>query len=145
MKEKLIVAIFACCLFIACNSQKNTTKHVPDVSKLEGTWELNYISGPRISFDGLYPNKKPVITFDVKNLRVIGNTSCNSFNGSLKVDGNKIDFNQPMAMTRMACIDGKGENVFLETLKKVNSFSVSEANTLNFIMGDIAIMRFTKK
>lgn len=145
MKTKLFMAIFTCCLFIACNSQKNTTKQASEVSKLEGTWELNYISGPRIAFDGLYPNKKPVITFDVKNLRVVGNTSCNSFNGPLKVEGNKIDFNQPMAMTRMACIDGKGENVFVETLKKVNSFSVTDGKTLNFIMGDIAVMRFTKK
>ena len=116
-----------------------------DSSTLAGTWELNYISGPRIAFDGLYPNKKPTITFDVVGNRVSGNTSCNKFTGSLKVDGNKISFADPMALTRMICMDGNGENVFMETIKKINTWSVTDGNTLNLIMGDIALMRFTKK
>ena len=45
----------------------------------------------------------------------------------------------------MICIDGNGENVFLETIKKINTWSVTDGNTLNLIMGDIALMRFTKK
>ena len=115
-----------------------------DISNLTGTWELNYISGPRIAFDGLYPGKKPTMIIDVTNSRVSGNTSCNNFNGSFKADGNKISFNEPMAMTRMMC-EGDGERVFTETLKKVNTWSVSDATTLNLIMGDIAMMRFVKK
>jgi heat shock protein HslJ len=129
--------------FVACNSSKKTTGDT-DPSKLDGTWVLNYISGPRIAFDGLYPNKKPQIVFTVEDKRVSGNTSCNSFSGPLVVDGNKINFDQPFAMTKMAC-PGEGEAVFLETLKKVNTYSISGGNTLNLIMGDIAIMRFTKK
>lgn len=117
---------------------------MPGASILNGTWELNYVSGPRIAFDGLYPNKKPTITFDVTNNKVMGNTSCNNFNGPLKMDGNKISFTDPMAMTRMMC-QGQGETVFMETLKKINTWSVSDGNTLNLIMGDIAMMRFTKK
>src|SRR5690606_25014597 len=108
------------------------------------TWVLNYISGPRIAFEGLYPDKKPQLVFTVADKRVSGNTGCNSFSGPLVVDGNKIDFNQPMALTKMAC-RGEGETVFLETLKKVNTYSVSDGNTLTFIMGDIAMMRFSKK
>jgi len=111
---------------------------------LNGTWELNYITGPRIAFDGLYPEKKPTITFDVANNKISGNTGCNNFNGKLNMDGNKINFNDPMAMTRMMC-QGQGETTFLETLKKINTWSVSDGNTLNLIMGDIAMMRFTKK
>jgi len=112
---------------------------------LEGTWELNYISGPRIAFDGLYPGKKPVIRFDVAGQRVSGNTSCNSFNGKLNAEGNKISFKDPMAMTKMMCLNGNGEAVFLETLQKINSWSVTDGNTLNLIMGDIGMMRFVKK
>ena len=117
---------------------------MPDISKLAGKWELNYISDPRIAFEGLYPNKKPTISFDVVAHKVAGNTSCNSFTGALKVDGNKINFNDPMAMTRMAC-PGEGETVFVETLKKNNSWSVTNDTTLNLIEGDIALMRFTKR
>ena len=88
---------------------------MPNTAALTGTWELNYITGTRIAFDGLYPNKKPTLKLDASAKTVSGNTSCNSFNGPLKVDGNKISFTDPMAMTRMMC-PGEGENTFLETL-----------------------------
>jgi heat shock protein HslJ len=129
---------------MSCNASK--TQKEDSVSKLEGTWELNYISGPRIAFDGLYPNKKPTINFDLKENRVSGNSSCNNFNGKLSVTGNKIDFTQPMAMTKMMCMDGQGEQVFMSTLQKITSYDVTDnGKTLNFISGDIAMMRFTKK
>ncbi|MET0461786.1 MAG: META domain-containing protein [Chitinophagaceae bacterium] len=141
MKNVILSIIFLS--FMACNSSKKTVKD-GDPSQLNGTWILNYISGPRIAFDGLYPNKKPQLIFTVEDKRLSGNTGCNSFSGPLVVDGNKISFDQPLALTKMFC-PGEGETVFLETLKKVNTYSVSDGNTLNLIMGDIAIMRFTKK
>ncbi len=110
---------------------------------LGGTWELDYISGSRIAFSGLYPDKKPVVTFDVENTKISGNTSCNAFNGKLVADGNKINFADPLATTRMMC-PGEGERAFLETLKKVNTYAIS-GNTLTFIMGDVAVMRFVRK
>ena len=36
------------------------------------TWELEYISGPRIAFEGLFPEKKPQITFDQETQKVSG-------------------------------------------------------------------------
>ena len=115
-----------------------------DITALNGSWELNYISGPRIAFNGLYPDKKPTITFDVSISKVMGNTSCNNFNGKLNVTGDKINFNDPMAMTRMMC-QGQGETTFMETLKKVDSWTVTDGNTLNLMLGDLAMMRFSKK
>ena len=113
-------------------------------SSLEGAWVLNYLSSPGKSFDEIYTAKKPEINFDLKENRFSGNTSCNSFSGKLNVEGNKINFRDPYAMTKMMC-PGEGENVFTETLKKVNTYSITDGNTLNFISGDIAIMRFTRK
>jgi len=43
----------------------------------------------------------------------------------------------------MAC-EGNGEPVYFKTLKTLTSYSGDE-NTLTLIMGDIAVMRFTKK
>lgn len=111
-------------------------------ASLDGTWELDYMSGTRIAFDGLYPNKKPTITFDTSNNKVSGNSSCNNYSGNMTLDGNVIKFG-PLASTKMAC-PGNGESSFFQTLDKVNTYSVQE-NTLTFIMGDIAIMRFQKK
>ena len=114
-------------------------------ASLEGTWELNYVTGPRIGFEGLYPNKKPTITFDLKENSISGSNSCNRYSGKLNVIGNKISFKEPMAVTKMFC-PGEGERIYMATLQKIDSYSISEdGKTLNFIMGDIAMMRFGKK
>src|SRR5690554_7428111 len=44
-----------------------------DQHALNGTWELDYISGPRIAFDGLFPNRKPEITFNLPEKKATGN------------------------------------------------------------------------
>lgn len=144
MKKLILFSAIFCFIAISCANNKKLSGNNSAEESLNGTWELDYISGPRIAFNGLYPDKKPTLTFDTKNKKITGNTSCNSINGALILDGNKINFREPMAMTRMFC-PGEGENVFVETLKKVNTYSISEGNTLTFIMGDIAIMRFKKK
>ena len=141
MMKNIFILFFLSTILISCKCKK-----VDSVSNLEGNWELNYISGPRIAFDGLYPTKKPTINFDLKENHISGNSSCNSFNGKLVLDGNKIDFTQPMAMTKMMCQDGQGEQVFMSTLQKITSYDVTDdGKTLNLISGDIAMMRFTKK
>lgn len=141
MMKNIFILVFFSTILISCKCKKTDS-----VSKLEGNWELNYISGPKIAFDGLYPNKKPTINFDLKENHISGNSSCNSFNGKLVLDGTKIDLTQPMAMTKMMCQDGQGEQVFMSTLKKVTSYDVTDdGKTLNLISGDIAMMRFTKK
>lgn len=142
--KKIILALSLLGLtFLACNSTQSTMKKT---ASLEGTWELNYITGPRIAFDGLYPDKKPTIIFDLKQNKVAGNNSCNQYFGTLKVEGNTINFKDAkMGMTMMAC-PGEGENVYMKTLEKIDSYSISEdGKTLNFLMGDIAMMRFEKK
>lgn len=111
-------------------------------NELEGTWEVDYVSGVRIAFAGLYPNRKPTITFNIADNKAYGNSSCNNFNTTFTIDGNNIKFNDP-ASTRMAC-PGEGEAVFFKTLKTVSKYSVS-GNTLNLIMGDIAVIRLQKK
>lgn len=143
MIKKILTLVFLGILFTSCTvskTQKSTT------STLQGTWELTYITGPRIAFEGLYPNKKPTITFDLKENHVSGNNSCNSFTGKLSVTGNKIDFSQPLAVTKMMCANGQGEQVFMNTLPKITSYDITDnGKTLNFISGDIAMMRFSKK
>lgn len=145
MIKNVLTLVFLGVVLISCNASK--TQKEDSVSKLEGTWELNYITGPRIAFDGLYPNKKPTITFDLKENRISGNSSCNNYTGKLSITGNKIDLTQPMAMTKMMCVDGQqGEQTFMSTLPKITSYDVTDnGKTLHFISGDIAMMRFTKK
>lgn len=143
MKKILMLVIFTSVL-VSCNCAKN--KKGDAVSNLEGSWILTYITGPRITFDGLYPNKKPSIHFDLKENGVSGNNSCNSYSGKMVLDGNKIDLTAPMISTKMMCMDGQGESVYMGTLQKVTSYEITDGGkTLNFISDGITTMKFTKK
>lgn len=144
MKRLMLFTIVIASALTACTTIKSGTVGNGGLSQLSGTWELNYISGPRIAFNGLYPGQKPTIKFEVTEKRFSGNTSCNSFSGALIADDSTVNFTKPFAMTRMAC-PGEGESTFLEMLKKASSYSITGDTTLNFMMGDIAIMRFHKK
>ncbi len=142
MKRILIYSTIAILLLAGCNNAKKTTAE-SDATQLVGSWQLNYISGPRIAFDGLYPTKKPQLIFDRDLVKVTGNTGCNSLSGSVKITANTISFGD-FITTRMAC-PGDGENVFLQTIRKVNKFAINDDNTLTLIMDDVAMMRFTRQ
>lgn len=61
-----------------------------DPLQLDGSWILNDIKGAKLPFKSLYANKIPFIKFNTSTKTVNGNTSCNSFSGSTKLEGNKI-------------------------------------------------------
>src|SRR6185312_1815350 len=113
-----------------------------EMDKLSGNWEMNYISGPKIAFDGLYPDKKPVVSFNFSAKELMGNTSCNGFSSKFTINGNQIHFAD--GIKTMIYCEGGGEEIFLKMLKKVNRYAVTD-NTLNFMMDDIPLMRFSKQ
>ncbi|WP_337966740.1 META domain-containing protein [uncultured Flavobacterium sp.] len=123
-----------------CMAQKGNSTFT-----LEGNWELNYITGPKVTFNILFPNKKPALYFDLKEKRVAGFNGCNSFSGVLKTEDKKIDFSQPFAVTKMACTDPEGESVFMHTIQRIDSYSFSKnGKTLNLISDNSVLMRFSK-
>ncbi len=142
MKFFFLAFVIFSMAFTSCDSAKSASK---TAAALEGTWQLNYITGPRITFEGLYPDKKPTINFDLKENRVSGNNSCNQYFGALLLDGKKINFKDAkMGSTMMAC-PGTGESTYMKTLEKVSNYSISEdGKTLSFIAGTIEMMRFEK-
>ena len=144
MKRFTLLLAIAFGVLASCTSKKVVTTSGSD--SLEGNWELTYISGPRIAFDGLYPNQKPNITFNLKEDRVMGKNSCNNYSGTIKVDGTTIHFDdQGMISTKMFC-EGEGENTYMNTLKKINAYSISDdGKTLNLLTGDVEMMRFERK
>ena len=110
-------------------------------ANLNGTWTLNYLSGLRITFDGLYPEKKPHVVFNLVTNEMSGSSSCNLFTSKYRMDGDKITFEDALK-TMMYC-EGGGEEAFFNMLKKVDHYS-SDGKTLTFLIGDVAVMRFTK-
>lgn len=142
MRKIKLLLLFVCISFISCSTQQKTLK----TFSLEGTWELNYITGPKIAFGGLYPHKKPTIVFDVANNKIAGNNSCNQYFGALLLDGAKINFKDAkLGMTMMAC-EGNGDSLYMETLQKIETYTITDdGRTLNFLLGDIVMMKFSRQ
>ncbi|MBE8727818.1 META domain-containing protein [Flavobacterium hungaricum] len=127
-------------LFASCKTSQETKSS----GNLYGTtWELEYISGPRIAFEGLYPNKKPQITFDQKEKQVYGNNGCNGYRAPYTLNENLLTFGEPGPATMMFC-EGGGEEQFLQQMKKITSYEIDKDGKLNLIQGDVPMMRFKK-
>ncbi len=141
MSKIMVLIVFVCMSFISCSTSKKAAKEF----SIEGTWELKYITGRKIAFDGLFPNKKPTIAFDLKGNKFTGNNSCNQYFGALIMDGSKIDFKDTkIGMTMMSCA-GNGDSLYMETLNKIETYTITDdGKTLNFLIGNIVMMRFSQ-
>lgn len=142
MKNNALVLVsFLALLISSCTTMKNakTTDNLSNTA-----WELEYISGPRIAFEGLYPDKKPQITFNTATNEVSGTASCNGYMAKYTSDGKTISFGEPGPTTMMFC-DGGGEQTFLQMMKKVNNYSIDKDGKLNLKIGEVPMMRFKKK
>lgn len=139
MKTPKILFLFILASIIgACSS----TKKISNDTLFNTTWELEYLSGPRIAFDGLYPDKKPKITFNKTTNKVEGNNSCNGYSADYTLNGNNISFGEPGPTTMMYC--GEGETFFLNTIKKINSYTIDADGKLNLMLDNSSMMRFKK-
>ena len=140
--KNYIIAIFSIStlLFNSCMASKDSKG---DAGIYGTTWELEYISGPRIAFEGLYPNKKPQLTFDEKEKNTYGNNGCNGYSAPFTLSGKSLTFGEPGPSTMMFC-EGGGEQQFLQQIKKITSYSIDKDGKLNLIMGDVPMMRFKK-
>ena len=132
----LFVSILALVLS-GCTSLKNT------IPLSNETWELEYITGPRIAFEGLFPENKPQITFNIAKKEVSGTTGCNGFTTKYTLDGQTINFDENFPMTMRYC-DGDGEQVFLKMIKEVNHYYIDYEGKLFLNKGDIPMLRFKK-
>lgn len=137
---KNFTTLFVCILALimsGCTSLKNT---IPLSSE---TWELEYITGPKIAFEGLFPENKPQITFNTEKKEVNGTTGCNGFGTKYTLDGQNIKFDENFPMTMKYC-EGGGEQVFLKIMKEVNHYYIDAEGKLFLNKGDVPMMRFKK-
>ncbi|WP_239970597.1 META domain-containing protein [Confluentibacter citreus] len=135
LKISSLLIIMVC--LSACQSTKTTTDALYNTS-----WELDYISGIRIAFSGLYPDRKPQISFNKTTNNVEGSASCNGYRAEYNLDGNNISFGDPGPTTMMYC--GEGEQTFLSTMKKINKYGFDEEGKLILMLDDVTMMRFKK-
>lgn len=150
MVKQLFILAFGSFILSSCSSlkhQQNEPEKTTDLppASLKGTWVLEYILGPA-DVAVLYPDKKPELLLDeVTGDSFEGSSGCNRIGGKITVDGHKMTFTDPVALTRMMC-QGEGEKTFLSGLKRINHYGLSpKGDELTCIQGDIIVMRFHKK
>ncbi|MCD0470458.1 META domain-containing protein [Flavobacterium sp. JAS] len=140
---KNYILLFVAVLALSFNSCC-TTKGTANASALYNTsWELEYISGPRIAFGGLFPDKKPFIKFDQSKNEVSGNAGCNGYSAPYTLKGNSLTFGEQGPTTMMYC-EGGGEQTFTQTIRTIDSYSIDKDGKLNLLVKDVPMMRFKK-
>lgn len=136
MKTAIFLFAATMVLAVSCDSPTSPSEQLYGV-----TWELEYMSGPRIAFEGLFPDKKPQLTFDKNENRVVGTDSCNGYSAAYTLEGNALSFGEPGPSTMMFC--GGSERLFRQLIEKIDGFAFEEGK-LNLLIGDIPMMRFKK-
>ena len=137
-KNYILISTFLVLVIGSCTTTKNTNSN----DLYDSLWELEYISGIRIAFNGLYPERKPVISFNKATGKITGNNSCNGYTADFTIKGDNIDIGEPGPTTMMYC--GDGEQQFLNMMEKINSISIDKEGKLNLMIGEISMMRYRK-
>jgi heat shock protein HslJ len=144
MKKYILATLLICSvLFSSCCSKKDSTTKENKTSFYNTIWVLEYISGTRIAFEGLYPESKPTLIFKEKEMTYGGNSSCNTYTGSFTFKDNIIQFGQTTQTMRYC--EGGGEKAFFNMLSKVNKPVIDSDGKLLLLIDDIPMMRFKKK
>lgn len=70
-------------------------------------------------------NRSPFIEINLETLKITGNTACNRFFGTLKIQDNAVSVSD-FSMTKMMCKTADIERVFIETLKEIKAYTIEE-------------------
>lgn len=143
MKKSIVkTLLFGLFLFSSCCTKKVIDDKKTQTSYFDTTWELEYISGTRIAFEGLYPEVKPTLILNEKEMTYGGNSSCNAYTGSFTYENNLLQFGQTTQTMRFC--EGGGEQAFFGMLKKVSKPVIDSDGKLLLLMDDVPMMRFKK-
>jgi heat shock protein HslJ len=137
MRESQFFYLLLLVLLLSCTT-KQTEKI--DVMRLNDIWALDSIKGEKIVLDENIKNL-PNIEIYVEDKRVYGNTGCNSFNGKVKIDDNKITFSEIIA-TEMAC-PGNLEQSFLSSIQSIDNYKIEKLRLI-LLEGEVERMVFRK-
>ncbi len=120
--KNFIYLIITLLTLITINCSKNESQKM-NANLLHDIWALESIQGEQILIDDTFKNL-PVLEIYVEEERVHGNTSCNTLDGKLNIDGSEITF-YDMITTEMAC-PGNVEQRFISSLNKVNRYKIEK-------------------
>ena len=119
MKKGIMLFFMALCMggFFACTEVKT------DAKLLEGKWNVIEVKGKKLAKEVL-----PNMAFDMKDLKVHGNTGCNIFNSTFVLDDSDCSSITiiPGAATMMSCPDMETEASVLQAIGEVKQVKNGE-------------------
>ena len=86
--------------------------------------------------------KTPYLLFDVDPTKISGNSSCNSFNGLMVLNGNRLSFSN-LAVTEMMCVHENMETKFLKVLPTITKYELID-DELHLFEKEVVLMKFKK-
>jgi heat shock protein HslJ len=118
--KKLVITLpkILAMFFLSCSSSKEDA----DI-RLHDIWALESIKEEKIILDETIKNL-PVLEIYVAEERFHGNTGCNTLDGKVNIDEDKISF-EGIVKTEMAC-PGNLEQNFITNLNKVNKYKIEK-------------------
>jgi len=120
MKSCSVSFILIALIIIGCSS-KQTERSQEYL--LHDIWALSSINSEKVVIDETVKNL-PKLEIYVEDEMVRGNTGCNTINGKVEIDENKISF-YDITATEMVC-PGNLEQKFLSALQKVNNYKIEK-------------------
>ena len=130
----LFITLIAVLMTFCTSSSETTNPLVNDI------WALEFLKG--VDYHPTPSSKeRPIIEIHLKDKKVIGNTGCNSMNGTVVVQGSQIEFSD-IVTTEMFCSESI-EQDFLIALGMVNNYKVEKLK-LYLYENDEEIMIFQK-
>ncbi|MFA0963749.1 META domain-containing protein [Roseivirga sp. BDSF3-8] len=105
---------------------------------ITGKWQMDKVNGETLKLTEA--ENKPVIVIGEWGMNISGNTGCNSFNGMLWVEGDRLRVND-ISLTRKAC-PGDMESLFLDMMESRPTFTLEDGRLT--LTGEDQIFELTK-
>jgi putative lipoprotein len=106
-------------------------------------WTLTEIGGEPAGYDG---GRAPELQLTEAESRLSGSTGCNAISGTFVREDDRLRFPAPIAMTRRACADPRGnrlEQDFVAVLTRTDRFTL-EDGVLTLLGGGEVLARFSR-
>lgn len=133
MKNFGLILGFAALLSSCCTVKNSVAEQQ---NNLRAEWKIVKVNGNKVK-----GAETPTLCIDGE--RVYGNTSCNSYTGSYKLEGNKITFGQ-VGVTRRFCGEENSEQEVLKAINETTFFEVSKNKATLYDANKKSIMELAK-
>ena len=132
---KIILFVIITLIASSCSPSKKVVDPL-----INDIWILEFIKGVDYN-PKTETNERPTIEIQLKDNKVVGNTGCNSMNGTVEVDEDQITFSD-IVTTKKFCSESI-EQEFLIALGMVNNYKV-EKMKLHLYQDDDELLIFQK-